>query len=134
LDQLLQQFERILKRFWESPGEQNRIVGGSPATTRRSAFIHSSSFHGAAARNRRIVGDVVGMTHEGVYRRQRIALAERRTGSRSKSFSLPSGDVRQRCTPPQLERVFAHNNFLRSRAQQPQFARLGIAGRRCNTS
>jgi len=59
-------------------GEQNRIVGalaGHDTSQRIHPFV--KLFTALLRGNRRIVGDVVGMTHEGVYRRQRIALAER---------------------------------------------------------
>ena len=77
---------------------------------------------------RGIVGDVVGVAHEGVHRRQRVALAQQaEPGSRNRSSWRPSGRCAgKHCRPPAIAAGARSQQFSHRRARhQPQLARLG---------
>ena len=110
----------------------------SPSTTRRRAFIHSASFsRRCSGGNGGIVGDVVGVPHEGVHRRQGIALARRKhqesvveiLGRRARDVAADS------VGSPQLQRVFAHSRFpSAARATSQSLRGLEMTGREFSTS
>ncbi len=139
MHQLLQQLERNVEALLRvGQREEHRIVGAL-AVDDAAQSVHPFVELLAALfrRNRGIVGNIVGVAHEGIHRRQRIALAKRQDQEAvvevlgSRAGDVPANTVSR----PQLQRVLAHNIFpTAARATSHSLRGLEIAGRLFSTS
>src|ERR1019366_4028460 len=110
-------------------------LAGNHAAQRVDPFIQLLA--ALLRRDGRVVRDVVSMAHEGIHRRNGIALGGRQ--DQKAVVEVLGGGARDVTTNsvggPQLERVFVHNSFpAAARASSHNLRGLEMTGRRVNTS